>query len=283
MQGVLKRIKVDVKVYIFPLIELLKTPTITTCILNQLPIINRLALLRAFPHILDKGWITIGSIIDEIYTKLATKMHKDLFNNKWSYTGSLLLEVLTDEIYTNGKHDVDRLVKSDYDFIKLLPNFTEKGKYINNIGYYDNDYDDPSPNSYCICLELISDDRNSLDLVKCDDSSKKKKVNTFDFSFCRNYISHEMLYINDMESIIKKRTSINIDRYLRARQVGSQGSNAEDCIYRLQKYTKRGFKITITHEFKDIDDFTSQDIGYNRSYTPWFENRPEKGVFKINK
>jgi len=155
-----------------------------------------MALLHAYP--VARNWISSADLIDRVQRKLAERVKVQVWDPSLMYTGSLLLEALLGETFTNGKLVADVLVaKDEFHFEEI---------HLRNKSYYKrctrvyNDIHDDEGKACCFRYDLYGE-------------SPKDFVAEFDFDCCMNFVSNSCLYIKRPEAIIKRRTGVNIASY----------------------------------------------------------------------
>lgn len=261
-------------------------------IFNFLPIISILAMIRAYPHIREKGWMTAGKIIDRIYEKLKGTVPKTLFSTKFVYTGSKLIEALLGETFNNGKLDVDVLtLASNWKLVRENEYGTRRYHHTHPKG---NIYVHNSPLGDNV-LQEMHDGKTGFDILICGNSFEQR-VKGFDFGICRVYVSPNKLFIAHPNDLLKKTTSCNVDEHV----VGLYHEEAVSCrsiesafnvrMKRLVKYTDRGVSINVVYTHKDANDFRKHcesegdvnltDEEFTLFWEHWKECRPPEGIWK---
>ena len=251
---------------------------IATCILKHLPPISKLAMFKAFPHILEKGWTTNGQFIDDIYARLKKKVHPTLFNKEWVYTGSMLMEVLLGETFGNGKRDVD---------IYLCTGFNRSQM---------SGFDTVQPRTtYAETFTLKSDGNIVLDVldpVRVEGSYNfvtstmevdfKKSVQRFDIDCCKNCITPNVIYIAKPFDLLTRCTRAQASGTLAFHMTykHSVEHTIDVLVKRCQKYSERGFKIEICHKTKDeIKKVLARHCMPPNTIDKWIKLRPNEGIF----
>ena len=268
MEKRLKKIKNNVYPHV-----LFGNSVITVQILLHLPPISVLAMFKLFPHILIKKWTTIGHFIDNIYAQIKKKVHPDFFHNNWIYTGSMLLEVLLGETFTNGKRDVDILDNND-------SYLTTSSKFIQApVDVYGHQY----------CLknkpnEII----DVLDVFEKGETRFKKRVNHFDINCCKNYITPTQIYIAHPFDLLSKNTKLEFDNILYDLTpfsiIYKIQITCNDIAMRLDKYTTRGFKIEVVNTFTSLQQFKNylKNNCPNETFDNEFIDRCYKIIIEYN-
>ena len=266
----------------------------TIIIVRKLPIISQLAICKAYPHIVENEWITIGSIIDICFAMLKQRIDPALYNEAWTYTGSRVLEILLGETFDDGIKDIDILItesdlysyknhkNSGYPRIKQ-PKFYIDGfsKRFNGgiYGYKLIKREDPT---------VVADFITYKSFYGCI-----YLVRSFDLKCCQICLSKEMIYIKSPSSIIKKEFICKIWNY-EEDTFSTHNEPMKQMNKRLTKYTKRGFKIHVKHKYCNFDQFYKDELSDSRNvsdtawvtrqrdrFDKWTTNRPEEGLYKI--
>lgn len=248
---------------------------IMACIVEHLPVISVMALVRVFPRLREQRVVTGAKLIDRVYRELQQKMRPEFFNREWGYTGSLVMEVLLGETFTNGKRDVDAITD------RPAPTGFEPVTAVNKNAY---------ANTY-----QIGDDK--IDLI----DNQPGVVQTFDLDCCKLYVAPNKLKVYFPVDLLTKKTTVNGDIFAKRLHPNREKVDwAAHFKMRLQKYKERGFEITVKYEMNDainmllkhhkslfycgiplyagahtLHKFTT----YNQAFKKWLTDRPPPGLY----
>jgi hypothetical protein len=273
MEASLKKSKIDKKKT--NLHPLFMSKDMILYIFGFLPAISIMAMLRAFPHIRKRGWMTSAKVIDMVYKKLQKSVPGAFFDTKYVYTGSKVIEVMLGEKFTNGKLDTDILSYNEWERRQRYPYF----EY-----YYHKETE---------CRILYNESPAfCLDILVCS-KGYKDRVELFDFDVCKLFVSPEKLYIAFPLDLLKKKTKLYIDEQLTQEYktaIDIERIRSKDFLhkiqkqreYRLKKYTNRGFAIEIVHTIKSkkgfCEHYNSDKLG--DIWDKWQSIRLPEGVWK---
>jgi len=246
-----------------------------------------MAFVRAYPELRARGIITGETILCKVWENLKTKMRPEFFRSTWTYTGSLVLESLLGETFTNGKRDVD--VIDEYQNLCLPLDFKK--------------VEPKSANSYANTYQL---DEDKIDFIHLP---CPKAVALFDLNCCMLFLGPNELYIRHPWDLLKKETIMNGRTFTEKVYAIRDLDWVEQIKMRLKKYSERGFKIRLCYEetgtpleviynflldhdksmFSQIPRYNigwkaaawiQQEIITHRDcYLEWFEKRPAEGTY----
>ena len=208
---------------------------VVQAILNHLPLISCLSLLRTYP-------INISSIdlaaqrVREYLRLYAESERMDVFAtlNYCSLTGGFLLSVLVDDPWWCVNEYV-----SDIDIVRSVNVAFRLRKEINGMWFMDHtDY----TGCECItnvCTQHLVDNRSfQIIAISC---SVDEYIETFDLSVCMNYFTSDKLVIKDPVSILKRVLVVKNPSIVPEKAfafITSERKQKE----RIEKYIRRGFK-----------------------------------------
>ena len=218
------------------------------CIMNHLPLISVLSLKRAFKLKFINGYREAKERYVRYLLHLGVRpraidiLFKQGFDN--AFTGSTLLKVLCGAEWNCG--DIDLVIE------KYVPMYAEFAHMPVIQELYQNECLLPVLHDPIVYLKTLTDtsvygmhdDENFPEMLKCiyeynladiyDPSlqvlhivtSISSYVETFDFTFCRNFLSSDRLVITDPVAVLRQECTI-------------ENGKKE----RVKKYADRGFKI----------------------------------------
>jgi hypothetical protein len=255
-------------------------------IFDFLPIISILAMLRAYPHIRKKGWMTAGKIIDNIYTQLQQKIHPDIYSPHLVYTGAQLAEIILKEKFP-------RVIETTK-VLSLFPDWKPVRATNGNVKRYHNAQHDMSvemdllENLYDLHTHRWALNGDCMEIMICE-NSYDEKVKSFDCSVFQFYVSREKLVIVNPQNLLKKNTIFYVDRLINKFYNADREHPFESILAiqltRLNIYLNDGFNINIVHTLKTEDDFRVhfKNIPNDRitpSWNKWKEIRPPEGIWE---
>jgi hypothetical protein len=211
-------------------------------LVDYLPIISVMALVRAYPPIRAKLGVSVYALV---WARVAAYVH--LISSKTALTGGTLLQLITSDTWNPDDIDLATVEDPGPPCTKSFGNTTYS-----------------SPN--LIDVYQIQDTKIQYLHVR----TILGYVRSFDLSVCRNLLDADRLVICCPFAVLRRQSHVDVDKYYSVKFQTPEHvmHNFLPARYlRLEKYIKRGFNLILTRSYTDSRELRHKIYGHGGHHT----------------